>query len=171
VPRLAPFGMFPSKDGFISIAAPTEIFARNLFKVMEKPELGQDERFSTRDSRVKNEKELNVFIEDFTQQFTTVELVEMLNEGGVPTAEVRSPNEAVRDNKVIEREETLPIVHPHYGKTDDVMGMGVPIKMSNARIGFEKNAPQLGEHNDSIYNEFLGFNKEKIAALKKNKTI
>jgi CoA:oxalate CoA-transferase len=171
VPRLAPFGMFPSKNGFISIAAPTEIFARNLFKVIGKPELGNDERFNTRDNRVKNEKELNILIEDFTKKYTTAELVETLNEGGVPTAEVRSPNEAVRDKNVIERGETLPIAHPDYGMTDDVYGMGLPIMMSDSKLGFDKSAPTLGEHNEAIYKEFLHYTDDDIKKLKANKTI
>lgn len=171
VPRLAPFGMFPSKDGFISIAAPTEIFARNLFKVINKPELCDDERFNSRDSRVKNEKELNIIIEEFTRKYSTALLVELFNNNNVPTAEVRSPKEAVRDLSVIERGETLPVEHPKYGKTDDVLGMGLPIRMSNASIGFEKNAPTLGEHNHAIYKEFLHFSEQEIENLKNGKAI
>lgn len=171
VPRLAPFGMFPSKDGFVSIAAPTEVFARNLFKVIGKSEMADDERFNTRDSRVKNEKELNKIIEDFTSQYSTALLVELFNKNNVPTAEVRSPKEAVRDPSVIERGETLPVEHPKYGQTDDVIGMGLPIKMSNATIGFEKNAPTLGEHNHSIYKDFLHFSEQEIENLKKEKAI
>lgn len=171
VPRLAPFGMFPSKDGFISIAAPTEVFARNLFKVIGKSEMADDERFNTRDSRVKNEKELNKIIQDFTRQYSTALLVELFNNNNVPTAEVRSPKEAVRDPSVIERGETLPVEHPKYGQTDDVIGMGLPIKMSNASIGFEKNAPSLGEHNHQIYKDFLHFSEQEIEDLKKEKAI
>lgn len=171
VPRLAPFGMFSSKDGFISIAAPTEVFARNLFKVIGKSEMADDERFNTRDSRVKNEKELNKIIEDFTSQYSTALLVELFNNNNVPTAEVRSPKEAVRDPSVIERGETLPVEHPKYGKTDNVLGMGLPIRMSNASIGFEKNAPTLGEHNHKIYKDFLHFSEQEIEDLKKEKAI
>lgn len=171
VPRLAPFGMFPSKDGFISIAAPTEVFARNLFKVIGRPEMADDERFNSRDNRVKHEKELNKIIEDFTSQYSTALLVELFNNNNVPTAEVRSPKEAVRDPSVIERGETLPVEHPKYGKTDDVLGMGLPIRMSNASIGFEKNAPTLGEHNHQIYKDFLHFSEQEIEDLKREKAI
>ncbi|MFN8357209.1 MAG: CoA transferase [Spirosomataceae bacterium] len=171
VPRLAPFGMFPSKDGFISIAAPTEVFARNLFRVIEKPEMSDDERFNSRDSRVKHEKELNQIIEDFTRQFSTAHLVELFNANNVPTAEVRSPKEAVRDPSVIERGEILPVEHPKYGFTDDVLGMGLPIRMSNAHIGFEKNAPTLGEHNEVIYTELVGLSADDLMILKNKKTI
>lgn len=171
VPRLAPFGMFPSKDGFVSIAAPTEVFARNLFKVIGKPELAEDERFHSRDSRVRHEKELNGIIEAFTSQYSTALLVELFNNNNVPTAEVRSPKEAVRDPSVMERGETLPVTHPKYGKTDDVLGMGLPIRMSNAAIGFEKNAPALGEHNLSIYKDLLHFSALEIEELKREKAI
>ena len=171
VPRLAPFGMFPTSDGFITIAAPTETFAKNLFKVIGKPELGLDKRFASRDARVKNEKALNKIIRVFTLSHTTFDAVEILNDGGVPTAEVRYPNEAVRDQNVINRGETIHLSHPKYGKTDDVMGMGMPFKMSNAQIGFDKEAPDLGEQNELIYKEFLGYSDDKIKAMKANKII
>lgn len=171
VPRLAPFGMFPSKDGYISIAAPTEVFARNLFKVIGKPEMADDERFNSRDNRVKNEKELNKIIEDFTSQYSTALLVELFNNNNVPTAEVRRPKEAVRDFSVIERGETLLVEHPKYGQTDDVLGMGIPIRMSNAKIGFEKIAPTLGEHNPTIYKEMLGMTDQEIEDLKHKQVI
>ena len=171
VPRLAPFGMFPSKDGFISIAAPTEVFARNLFRVIEQSDLAKDDRFNSRDSRVKNEKELNQIIEHFTKQHSTAYLVELFNDNNVPTAEVRSPKEAVRDSAVIERGETLPVEHPIYGNTDDVLGMGIPIRLSHSTVGFEKMAPTLGEHNGSIYGTMLGFSEQEITDLKQNKAI
>ncbi len=98
--------------------------------------MADDERFNTRDSRVKNEKELNKIIEDFTSQYSTALLVELFNNNNVPTAEVRSPKEAVRDPSVIERGETLPVKHPKYGQTDDVLGYGFTYSYVRSRYWF-----------------------------------
>lgn len=171
VPRLAPFGLFPTNDGFVSIAAPTATFARNLFQVMGMPELADDVRYNTSDNRVKNEKELNQVITEFTMKHDTAHLVELLNDNNVPTAEVRSPKEAIRDQAVAARKETIVVEHPLYGTTDDVVGMGIPITMSASQVGFEKNAPYLGQHNSDIYGDFLGFTHEEMEELSKNKVI
>ncbi len=50
-------------------------------------------------------------------------------------------------------------------------GMGLPIRMSEAGIGFEKNAPILGEHNLSIYKDYLHFSEKEILELEQKRAI
>lgn len=59
VPRLAPFGIYPARSGYISISAPTDRFAQLLFTAMNPPQLARDPRFATRDQRVRNCAELD----------------------------------------------------------------------------------------------------------------
>ena len=66
VPRLAPFGMYRTKDGYVSICAPTEAFAHSLFHAIGRPELITDPRFAKRDDRVVNVSELDAIVEAFT---------------------------------------------------------------------------------------------------------
>ncbi len=62
VPRLAPFGIFATTDGFVALCAPTDAFARGVFAALGSPELEEDERFSSRDRRVANSAELHALI-------------------------------------------------------------------------------------------------------------
>ncbi len=48
VPRLAPFGLYRTKDGYISICAFTETFARSLFEAIGRADLIDDPRFVNR---------------------------------------------------------------------------------------------------------------------------
>ena len=66
VPRLAPFGMYRTKDGYVSICAPTETFAHSLFHAIGRPELTTDPRFAKRDDRVVNVSEVDAIVEAFT---------------------------------------------------------------------------------------------------------
>ncbi len=59
VPRLAPFGMYRTLDGYVSICAPTEAFAHALFQAIGRPELTTDARFAKRDDRLVNVAELD----------------------------------------------------------------------------------------------------------------
>ncbi len=165
VPRLAPFGVYRSSDGYIAICAPTEIFARSLFSVMGRPELEEDPRFTTRDLRVLHVRELDAIVEQFTRSLSTAEAVARFEQAGVPAAEVRDPNAGVRDPRLIARGETVPIVHPQYGAVDDVIGMGMPIRFSAAATGFDRPAPRLGEHNRFVYGEILGYPASKLQDL------
>jgi CoA:oxalate CoA-transferase len=171
VPRLAPFGTYRTRDGFVSICAPMEVFAKALFKTMNRPDLAADPRFSTRDQRVVNVIELDRIIEDYTQQYATSDIVKILEAGGVPAAEVRNTEQAVRDPRVVARGETVKLTHPKYGEVGDVYGMGLPLKFSGATAGFDQPPPGIGEHNDAIYGGLLGYSSERIAELRRDGVI
>lgn len=171
MPRLAPFGVYPTQDGFIAVCAPTDLFAQSLFAAMGRPELATDERFATRDLRVKNSDELDALVERFTRSMTTAQAIAKLDSAGVPSAEVRHPDAAMRDPRVVARRETVPLPHPKYGDVGDVYGMGMPIHFSGATAEFDRPAPALGEHNEAVYGGILGYSPEKIEALRSRKVI
>ncbi len=165
-PRLAPFGIYPVTDGYIAICAPMDYFAHNLFKAMGRDELSGDERFRTRDQRVRNVREIDSMIEAWTKTLSMSELLAKLDAAGVPAAEVRDPQVAVRDPRVVARGETVPLAHPKYGEVDDVYGMGLPIKFSGATAGYDQPPPDLGEHNQKVYGEILGYSADRIEELR-----
>jgi len=165
VPRLAPFGVFRSRDGWVAICAPTEAFAQGVFAAIERRDLADDPRFETRDARVVNVDALNALIEAFTASHSSADLIDRFDRHGVPAAEVRSPAEAVRDPRVLRRGETMPLAHPVYGEIQDMIGMGVPIVFSHAATGFDRPAPALGEHNDLVYGGLLGYTPQAMAEL------
>jgi crotonobetainyl-CoA:carnitine CoA-transferase CaiB-like acyl-CoA transferase len=171
VPRLAPFGTYRTRDGFVSICAPMEVLAKALFKTMDRADLSEDPRFSSRDRRVLNVVELDRIVEEYTQRFATAEIVKILEAGGVPAAEVRNTDQAVRDPRVVARGETVKLKHPKYGEVDDVYGMGLPLKFSDATVGFDQPPPGFGEHNDAIYGDLLGYSAERIAGLRRDGVI
>ncbi|HUI78800.1 MAG TPA: CoA transferase [Bryobacteraceae bacterium] len=166
VPRLAPFGMYGTKDGYVAICAPTEAFARSLFQAMGQPELAGDARFAQRDDRVENVAELDRVIQGFTSSRSSAEVLAVLERHGVPAAKARDPKEAVRDPRVVSRGETVPLEHPKYGAVEDVYGMGMPIKFSGAKTGFDQPPPELGEHNQAVYGGLLGYSEARIAELR-----
>lgn len=171
VPRLAPFGTYRTRDGFVAICAPMEVFAKPLFPAIGRPELNSDPRFSTRDARVVNVRELDHIIEDYTRSFASSEVVATLEAAGVPCAQVRNTDQAVRDPRVVSRGETVKLAHPKYGEVDDVYGMGMPLKFSGAQVGFDFPPPGVGEHNEAIYGGLLGYSSERIAELRRDGVI
>ncbi len=171
VPRLAPFGLYPAQDGFLAVCAPTEAFAKNVFIAIGRPELNDDERFATRNARVKNVAEVDEIVEQFTRARTVAQAVAAFEKAGVPVAEVRGPTEAVRDPRVVARRETVPLVHPTFGAVDDVYGMGIPIKFSASWSGFDQPPPQPAEHNKTVYEDLLGYSAEHVDRLHRNGVI
>ena len=165
VPRLTPFGIYESADGYVAICAPTEHFARGVFAAIGHPEFAADSRFATRDARVAHVDQMNAAIEAFTRTLPTAPLLTLLERNGVPAAEVRSPAEAVRDPRVRSRGETVPLDHPEFGHVADVIGMGVPITFSSAAAGAMRPAPGVGQDNALVYGEWLGYGATRVATL------
>ncbi|MEO8313818.1 MAG: CaiB/BaiF CoA-transferase family protein [Pseudomonadota bacterium] len=166
VPRLAPFGIFESADGYVAICAPTEQFARGVFAAMGRTDLAADPRFSTRDARVENVEAMHSCLEAFTRTLPTAEVVHLLESNGVPAAAVRSPADAVRDPRVMSRRETVPVEHPQFGRVADVMGPGLPICFSGGDTATTRPAPAIGQDNELVYGEWLGYDAATLARLR-----
>ena len=167
VPRLSPFGVFECADGYIALVAVHEKLAEGLFNAMEQPELIKDPRFSTRDVRVANAKILEETITEWTRTLSRADVVAKLEYEGVPVAPVRHPQEAMKDERVVERKETEKVVHPKYDSELDLRTAGIPIQFSGAKTGFDDVLPiTVGEHNNSVLADKLGYSAEKIADLR-----
>lgn len=169
--RLAPFGVFPTSDGYIAICAPKDDFVSGLFRAMDRPDLMQDARFATRDARVRNHVELHDMVSAFTRTMTTDAAADRLTDFDVPNGPVREPAEALRDPTLLARGETAKLQHPVYGAVEDIVVGGLPIRMSGAFTGFDKPAVTLGASNGDVYGQMLGLDDERIAALARDGVI
>jgi len=166
VPRLTPFGIYESADSHVAICAPSEQFARGVFAAIGHPEFETDPRFASRDARVAHVDEMNAHIESFTRTLPTAVLVPLLEQHGVPAAEVRSPANAVRDPRVQARGETVPLDHPKFGHVADVIGMGLPITFSDSPPTTLRPAPSVGQDNDLVYGDWLGYGRAAVDKLR-----
>lgn len=165
MPRLAPFGVFATADGWIAVCAPTDGFAGSLFDAMGQSELRTDPRYASRDQRVRNSTELHASVEAWLRGLSTDEAVQRLEAAGVPSGRVRDPGEATRDARLLARGETERLEHPVYGAVDDIVVGGLPIRMTGSFTGFDRAAPTLGEHNALVYGEMLGLSETELQAL------
>jgi CoA:oxalate CoA-transferase len=164
VPRLAPFGVYPAANGYVAICAPTEAFATSLFGAIGRPDLCEDERFRTRDARVRHVAEVDRIVTEFTSVRPMADIVATLGKAGVPAAEVRSPAAAVRDPQVVARGETVRL--QHAGAPDvDVYGPGIPIVFSGSTSGLDQPPPGIGEHNREVYGDLLGYTRAELRGL------
>ena len=167
VQRLSPFGVFTCADGYVAVVAVHEPLARGLFDAMGQSELGADPRFESRDARVANAAVLEARINAWSSLLPMAEVIASLEARGVPVAPVRHPEAALVDPRVVARGETMAVEHPTYGAATDLRTSGVPIRFSGAETGFDPVLPvHIGEHNETIFGEVLGYDAARIAALK-----
>lgn len=167
VQRLSPFGVFECRDGFIALVAVHEKLAQGLFRAMKRPDFAEDPRFATRDARVANAALLEANITAWSCGLSVADAVAALEAEGVPVAPVRHPDEALLDPRVIERREAVPVAHPSYEADIDLRTAGVPIVFSDADTGFDDVLPiRIGEHNDRVLVETLGYSPDRIDELR-----
>ncbi|HEV7289813.1 CaiB/BaiF CoA-transferase family protein [Sphingomonas sp.] len=172
VQRLSPFGVFECADGYVAVVAVHEKLAQGLFRAMGRPELSDDPRFANRDSRVANAVVLEETINGWSRQHSVEHVVAVLEAEGVPVAPVRHPEDALDDPRVVARHEAVPVAHPSYSSQVNLRTAGIPIVFSGADTGFDDVTPILvGEHNDRVLATTLGYDAERIAALRERGVI
>ncbi|GED96076.1 CoA transferase [Gordonia crocea] len=169
--RLAPFGVYPTVDGHVAIAAASDAWVAALFDAMGRPDLMADPRFAGRGPRAANSAALNALIEEWTSGMATDAVVaELGRDRGVPCAQVRSAAEVMADEELTARGVIGPLVHPTAGELDAVAG-GVPIMLSGAEVSLPAPAPLLGADTDAVLRELVGLDDETLARLRSAGTI
>ncbi|MFI5051274.1 MAG: CaiB/BaiF CoA transferase family protein [Gaiellales bacterium] len=166
MPRLAPFGVYGATDGYVAICAFTDPFAHALFRAMDQPGLRDDSRFATRDMRVRHAREMDACVEQWTRARSLADILATLEQEQVPCAEVREPSQAIRDPRVVDRGDTVPLEHPVHGRVAYIYGPGLPFTFSEATAGFFRPAPGLGQHNHEVYGDLLGYSRQRLDELK-----
>jgi crotonobetainyl-CoA:carnitine CoA-transferase CaiB-like acyl-CoA transferase len=164
--RLVPFGVYPSKDGHVAIAAFHPEWMKGLLDALEQPRLIDDPRFATRGPRQKHAGEFNAIIERWTRGLTSDEIVhELLDKRSVPAARVRGPQEVLHDPQLHRNGAVMELEHPCLGRIGAV-GMGLPIRFSKSHAQFDQPASELGAANEQVYGELLKLSKQEIEALR-----
>lgn len=166
-PLLCPFGMFPAKDGFVTIAAHADQHFPILCRLIDRPEMATDPRLATVQDRRANQDEIIAAVSAFTSGRTKQELLAHLG-GQVPFSPVYNVRDIVADPHFAARE-MLPWV-PHPGLDHEVQIAGVPIKMTETPGKVRHRAPLLGEHTDE-YLKSIGCSAADIDRLRTAKIV
>jgi len=160
----APFNTYKSKDGYVTIAVANNNLFSKITKVMNRQDLFEDSRYKENYLRKENEQELNASIEEWTSQYTTEEVCEMLDAESIPVGPILNIDELLENPHLEARGMLVDIPHPTFGT---IKYPGNPLKFSETSdLRFDR-APLLGEHNEEILKNTLNMNPEKIAELEK----
>jgi len=169
--RMAPFGVFETKDGHVAIAAGRDNWFPWLLQAIGRPELAQDPRFSSRAERTRFAKDINEIVEAWTRQFTTREVVQKVQgEHHVPAVPVRDPMQVLADPSLHESGAVVELTHPVHGKVGAV-GAGLPIRFSKTPSQFDQSASELGGDNCEVLQSLLGLSREEIDKLSEDGVI
>lgn len=145
-PILCPFGVFSARDGQVTVGCPRDSFWRELVTIIGRPELADDPRFVSNNSRLAHAAETIAIVEDWTSTRTKAEIAEALD-GLVPFGPVNTAADIMADPHMAIREMLVEVEHP--GAADPVTIAGTPVRMNRTPGGVFRRAPLSGEDTDA----------------------
>ena len=157
-----PVTIYPCKDGYVALSASSPLQQELLYSLVGKPELMEDPRFISPLDRFANADALDALLMPWFQERTREELFHTCEQWRVPCAPVTSPDELLDDPHFKEREFWVEVNHPEAG---NLTYPGAPFRMS-ATPWKKGRAPLLGEHNEEIYCQRLGYKREDLVRLR-----
>ncbi len=126
------------------------------------PDLATDPKFATIGERRKNQQEMWALIAKFAVDHTKREFMAILNPIDVPCGPIMSTTDLANDEHIRGREMYVELEDEKRGKWWNV---GMPIKLSASPAKIER-APFLGEHNDDVLKNVLGYDEARVSAMK-----
>ncbi len=157
------YPVYPCKDGFIRVIALTPRQWEALVRVLDEPEVLKMPEWSDFMYRIGNANDLYFLMQEFTEQYTMLELFEAGSREGVPIAPILKVSDFYNSPHTKAREFFTEVAHPVAGKADYP---GPPYKWSESSTAIRRPAPCIGEHNEEIYCGELGLAKDELMALK-----
>jgi len=163
-PYMAPHGVYPCRgaDRWVAIAISNEEEWEGLCCVMGNPEWTREPKFSTVLGRKENEEELDRLIGDWTKDYTAEQIMAMTQDAGVPCGVVQNAEDLFSDPQLKHRQHLRFLEQKVIGR----MAFEAPAyHLSKTPNHIWKAAPCLGEDNEYVYKEILGYSEDEIADL------
>ncbi|MEE4201001.1 CaiB/BaiF CoA transferase family protein [Erythrobacter sp.] len=135
--QVAPYGVFPVKDGHVILApANDRLFAR-LMKLLSREQLAQDPRFVSNADRVANGAALDAEIARATAQWDKTELLAACAAEGIPAGPINGLGEMFDDPQVAARGLRVDL--------GGIPGVRSPFTFSDAELALDRPSPMLNE--------------------------
>ncbi|MFB5663415.1 CaiB/BaiF CoA transferase family protein [Alteribacillus sp. HJP-4] len=170
LPGVAPSNIYFTKDEtYIVIGANSDGVFRRLCEAMGDPELAEDPEFKTHEARGRNQKVLDVRIEEWTKSLPSHDALEALEKKGVPSGLIYTAKDIVEDPHYQARDMIVNVEHPDFG---EFPMPGVVPKLSRTPGQIKQpGALEMGEHNEEIYCNLLEISQNRLEELKRNNVI
>jgi len=168
-PTQVPMGMFNAKDGHVNIAAFGGQMWQRFCDALNAAALLQHPDYQSIGSRTRHRDQIKADMNAITETFSVAELVQRLNEAGVPCGPINTVKEAFENPQVQHLGMAVPAPHEEMGDLNLVRS---PINLSSFPhpASLSRAAPDTGADGEDILRG-LGVAADEIAVLQKSGVI
>ena len=168
LPKIAPSNVYTTLDAQILIGANQDSVWKRLADVMGRPELANDPRYAGHVARGENQAGLDALIDAWTRGFTSQQVLDLLHAAGVPAGKIYRAPDMLEDPQFKAREALRHVPHAEF---HNLWMANVVPKLSGTPGEIGWAGPDVGEHNEAVYGELLGYGKAELARLRETRVI
>ena len=162
----AAWGIYPCRDGYVGIIAGPDQRWPAVADVMERPELG-DDRFATRYGRLVHADEVDALMLPWLLEHDKVEIFKRGQEKGLGFSFVATMEDILDMEQLADRDYFVELDHPVAGRH---RYPGGPVRPGDIPWDFRR-APMLGEHNQEVLGDLLGYSATDLDDLQNSGVI
>ena len=154
------YQMYDSSDGQVLFMASEQAFWKNFCEGIGRMELFEKWPGSKFADHARGNRELQVILRDVFKTKTSSEWIEFSNTHNTPIAPVNNPKSIADDPQ-------FKVRFPHYpADQHGAEMMPLPIKFIDEELPAPSMAPTVGQHTELVMADVLGYDADKIAALR-----
>ena len=163
-PWIAPHGCYPcAGDGrWVAIAVRTDDDWRQLVQAIGEPAWARDPRLATAQARLEHQEELDGRLAEWTSTRGPHEVMEQLQQAGVPSGAVLDVAQVLADPHVAARGAYSKVTHPELGEAPI---RNLPWRLSRTPVSVGRPSPTFGQHNRHLLTSVLGMTVAEIDEL------
>jgi CoA:oxalate CoA-transferase len=141
---IAPFGVYRTEDGFITIAIGSNTLWQKFVPLLKAQKEFDDSLFDSNAKRLTHAMKLTQIIESLTLSETTTSILAKLKTISIPCAQVAEMSDVAQNELLFQIGALVRIMHPSLGAC---IIPGNSIRFSTQKHSFYVHAPKVGEHN------------------------
>ncbi len=146
-PNIVPYQSFKTSDGYIVVTVGNDKQFESFARVLAKPELSKDLRFSTNAKRVEHREELLGLIDEILITQPRDHWLTLCEDQEVPAGPINTIDEVMSDPQIEARGMRITLDHSDKAKLEM---LGNPIKFSRTPICYKNAAPKLGSDTEGV---------------------
>lgn len=158
----APFGVFTAADGAFVIAAGTDSLWKRLTTALDRPDLREDERFTSNDARVANRQALRDVMHETLETKPIDHWISRLHDEGVPAGPIYDTKTVWEDDHVRQRNLHRQLSRPDRAAADVI---DHPVHFAELTTRLEPPPEELGESTDDVL-QAHGYSSAEISSLR-----